>query len=479
MPTDAPFPAPRRHPQPRRVRARSSWGGAPTVLALALALLGLACQRSQVTDGLPETMDCPDCPQTMRCSSCHGSAEDPAPPTAVNGSSNPAELGVGAHQAHLESSLGRPVECAECHVVPSDLLTHPDPLNRPAPVVFGSIATAAGAAPTWDRASATCASTYCHGATLPEAAIRTAPEWTRVDGTQKACTSCHGNPPGGVHPASSACENCHAAVAGPGGTITNAVLHIDGKVDVGRENSIHPTGYASPSAHGPDTFTAATDCRLCHGAELQGTDIAIGCDSCHQAGWRSNCVYCHGGTLEASGAPPVDLLGGTSTTSLGVGSHTEHVSRTDHAAFACTECHPAVTDVMTPGHLFDGTPGRAEVDFGRGRSQAAAYAAPGCRDVYCHGTGLTAGSVATFVPAAALTCDSCHPAATGSSGHVVHAVLPCNTCHLDVVADRTTVKNPDLHVNGTVEVTMTTGTYLADTDTCSGSACHTTGDVTW
>ena len=63
------------------------------------ALGGTACERFPLTDGLPTTTD---------CSSCHGSPGDPAPPAAVDGSNSTSDIGVGAHQSHLRSSLGLP-----------------------------------------------------------------------------------------------------------------------------------------------------------------------------------------------------------------------------------------------------------------------------------------------------------------------------------------------------------------------------------
>lgn len=483
-------PTPSTWPWSRAVGQRPPGTGHLRVTGVVLVTLatlgGAACERSALTDGLPDGLTCPPCEgavcqpcETGRCTACHGSSGDPAPPRSASGSSRTSERGVGAHQAHLKSSIGRAVACAECHAVPTELLSHPDPLGRSAQVVFGPTAAASGASPSWDRASATCTGAYCHGATLPETETRAVPVWTRVDGTQKACTSCHGNPPGGSHPASTACENCHGTVMGPGGAIVAPTLHIDGKVDVGSESSVHPSGYANPAVHGPDTYAGTLDCRRCHGGSLEGTSSVIGCDPCHQEGWRTNCIYCHGGTLEGSGAPPRDLRDGTATTSVSVGSHTEHVSRTNHRAFACTECHASVTDVMTSEHLFDSTPGVSEVVFGNGLSPAGQYVAPGCSDIYCHGTGLSNGSVATFVPAGTTTCQSCHPAATQSASHAYHATTACSTCHLDVVTGSDTIRNPDLHVNGVVEVRMAAGTWIAETHTCSGSICHRSGDITW
>ena len=317
--------------------------------ALAAPFALTSCERAPLSDGLPERMD---------CSACHGSADNAAPPRGLQGATSTTEIGVGAHQAHMVGSgIAAPVACTECHVVPMDLLTHPDPMGGETEVVFGPKAQLKGAAPVWDRMTTSCAGSYCHGATLPEAETRLPPLWTQVDGSYAACTACHGNPPGGSHPAESACENCHGAVMAPGGVIKAPELHVDGNVNLGDTATTHPEGYAAPELHGADTNSGLLDCRNCHGSQLEGSGSVVGCDGCHMPGWRNNCTYCHGGDLEPSGAPPEDIYGNSDTSAFGVGAHTEHVSATTHAAYACTECHASVTDVLSPGHLFDGSPG--------------------------------------------------------------------------------------------------------------------------
>jgi predicted CxxxxCH...CXXCH cytochrome family protein len=227
----------------------------PWFLAFTVAFATLGCERSRLGDGLTETQD---------CSSCHGSTGNSAPPVAVNGSSSTTEIGVGAHQIHLMgSSISGPVACSECHRVPTDMLTHPDLLARPAPVVFGSRASLNGAAPVWDRASVSCNNTYCHGATLSGATMRPAPIWTKVDGSQRNCMSCHGYPPAGTHPSSAACDatGCHGDVAGPSGTIKNPARHVDGLVDISRTTAwrsgagyfgASPCGFAGLARHRVD-----------------------------------------------------------------------------------------------------------------------------------------------------------------------------------------------------------------------------------
>ena len=239
----------------------------------------------------------------------------------------------------------------------------------------------------------------------------------------------------------------------------------------------HPAGYGDGTVHGPDVKQGKGDCRTCHGQDLTGPIGIPGCDSCHEAGWRTRCSFCHGGV---TGAPPPDLLGRTATTVQGVGSHTEHGSRTTHPAYPCTACHSAVTDVLTPGHIFDSTPGKAEVVFSGGLSPAGQYAAPGCGNLYCHGSGLANGAASSFVPGTPLDCQSCHPTAGLSSSHSRHAALGCQTCHFTVAGNSLAIKNPDLHVDGVRQVSLELGTWNSVIRTCSGISgpCHM-GDAAW
>jgi predicted CxxxxCH...CXXCH cytochrome family protein len=453
----------KRRPTESQARPSAAWGWAAVCLSAA-SLLG--CERRALSDGLPDTMD---------CSSCHGSQKNNAPPKSVDGSARVSDIGVGAHQAHLVGGkVAQPILCSECHVVPFDMTTHPDPNGGSAKVVFAGRATLLGAQPVWDRTTLRCSGSYCHGGTLSGAESRDPPEWTTVDGSNLDCGACHGNPPGGTHPQQTNCEACHVDV-GPGGVITDLNLHINGVIESG-----HPDGYADGTVHGPDAKQGKSDCRTCHGAELEGVDDKPSCDSCHPAGWRTNCTFCHGGTDSTNGAPPVDLLGNTETSFLGVGAHTEHLSRTTHPAYPCTTCHIGITDVLTPGHMFDSTPGRAEVVLS-GLSPQGQYTAPICNNIYCHGNGRANGAVASFIPAAPLTCDSCHPTGGLGGHHSTHNGFSCIICHSAVAEDKETIANPDLHVNGKKDVSLNQGSYDATAKRCSGTGtgCHEGDSNPW
>jgi predicted CxxxxCH...CXXCH cytochrome family protein len=206
------------------------------VLTLAFVLAGgLGCQRHPLADGLPAKID---------CSSCHGGPDNAAPPLAVNGATSTDDIGVGAHQSHLNppspDPISAPLACSECHVVPATLNDdqHPNLIPGPATMAFGPLAKSAGAKPAWDRGSATCTNTYCHGSTLAGSTTPVPPVWTTVDNSQTNCFSCHGDWPdllGASHPFHVAytCDTCHARVVVAGMmTIRNPSLHIDGKIDV-------------------------------------------------------------------------------------------------------------------------------------------------------------------------------------------------------------------------------------------------------
>ncbi len=171
------------------------------------------------------------------CNACHGSETNAAPPRDLSGQTATTERGVGAHQIHLKDN-GRHVvvACSACHKVPqkTEDAGHLD-ASLPAEVIFQGLATQHNLKPTWDRATNTCRNVYCHGSSL-NGGSHTEPVWTKVDGTQSTCGSCHGNPPrktrsGASHTASKDCYRCHSSMA-QDGSIKTPSLHINGRVDL-------------------------------------------------------------------------------------------------------------------------------------------------------------------------------------------------------------------------------------------------------
>jgi predicted CxxxxCH...CXXCH cytochrome family protein len=176
----------------------------------------------------------------VNCTMCHGGTDNQtgAPPRTTWGKTAEFAL-VGAHTAHVSGNrISAPFACVQCHVTPADALA-PGHVNGDLTITFGGIATQGVVVPpAWNRTTATCSSTYCHGATLV-GGTNTQPIWTTVNGTQAACGTCHGIPPpvwGHSYPPAhnmNACTFCHYDVADDRGTtITNPALHVNGVVNV-------------------------------------------------------------------------------------------------------------------------------------------------------------------------------------------------------------------------------------------------------
>ena len=422
--------------------------------------------------------------KSLTCDACHGGGGLPAPPRDVSGAVATTARGVGAHQSHLRTSTWRAtIQCTECHRVPATVLAagHFDtPL--PAELTFGPLARADGAAPSFDGAR--CTSAYCHGATLLPGGSNRAPAWTTVDGSQAACGTCHGLPPGGSHPAvgapvPQACGMCHPAVVSLAGAFVGPQLHVDGVVEV---TAVHPTGWAQASAHGAAANNSGlTACQTCHGADLRGGMSAVSCTSCH-ADWETRCTFCHGGVDDQSGAPPAGVDGELARSTVAVGAHTLHLGATTiHAAWTCERCHVTPTSALSPGHI-DGD-GRAEVRFDA-LNPTGTYAAATatCAASHCHGNGRTDAGTATWTTDPVITCASCHNDATTPSTsftmsgqhrlHVKTRGIACQECHSTVVNATNAIIGLPLHIDGTIQVSLRQpGTWTASTKRCD-PACH-------
>jgi predicted CxxxxCH...CXXCH cytochrome family protein len=177
------------------------------------------------------------------CTGCHGSGTSAAPPRGLHGELYTTALAVGAHRAHLEAPHGLrgPMACGECHIVPT-LVEAPGHIDSdlPAevfPVGAGTVARADGASPAWNRTTATCTGSYCHGggshlAADPSPGIRS-PLWT-AGSSQVYCGSCHGLPPSDTFHAPtltlSDCTTCHRSVDANGNIVMTGQTseHLDG-----------------------------------------------------------------------------------------------------------------------------------------------------------------------------------------------------------------------------------------------------------
>lgn len=337
------------------------------------------------------------------CNSCHGRGDDPAPPPDTSGNTEIEALGVGAHQVHLTGgSTGRALACEECHHVPDEVEDEAHIDAPPAEVVLTGVARADDRSPHFDRSSATCVDTFCHGPSPGDRAA--SPVWNAE--VELTCVSCHGAPPAPPHPQASRCAACHGEVAGDALTIIDRSRHVDGVVDV---------------------------------------EVA------------SDCTACHGGV---NPAPPVDLHGNTSSSSPGVGAHQVHVLGGPRArAVPCDECHTVPQAVLDPGHI--DTPEPAELQFaGVALAFGAepAYVDGACQNTYCHGAVFpdghaSGGRVTAPVWTSELSnaCDACH-AMPPPRPHL--PLENCSECHLNARPDNRSFVRPELHVNGVVDFAL-------------------------
>jgi len=425
------------------------------------------------------------------CTMCHGGTDNQtgAPPKATWGNGGDL-VRVGAHTSHMSgSSIAPAFDCVVCHQKPVDAFAAGHIASGYAPVTFAGLATA-GTTPTWDRPSASCASTYCHGGTLAGGS-NVAPVWTKVDGTQAACGTCHGLPPPAPHPAYTGdltgCAPCHSATMTAAGTVippASGGKHLDGVIEAVNG---HASSWMDQTSSGFHAFAAnrqIATCTGCHGADLSGGTTGVACAQCHDqnlpagvTSWRTNCTMCHGGTDNQTGAPP-RATWGNGGDPIRVGAHTAHVQGGSlRVGMGCVECHVKPTDALSPGHLVDSY---ATIAFGALASSSGA--APSwsrvsatCSSTYCHGgysgtytyffydayyTASYAGSVGTPVwTDGPMACDSCHgnpPRLTGNWHSAVHGGgTDCQICHPDAYGVNgvgTAITDPTSHVNGTVDV---------------------------
>ncbi len=363
------------------------------------------------------------------CTACHGDAARvpaslaPAPPVDTKGNSLPVFAGVGAHQSHLTSTriTGVPVSCTDCHATPTG--AHPSGTTE---FSFSPLARTGALNPSYDFVTSTCASTYCHGATLLGGTNK-APKWTQLDGTQAACGTCHGVPPPAPHTASTACASCHGGYTS---TTVNAGLHINGLVDV-----------------------VTQSCTSCHGT----------------AGRVANAGIAGAVDANLASAPPIDAAG--SATGITVGDHQTHLNPTTASQIfrplACTDCHP--DNSANTGHanaVVDVT--LATVATFPGSVVKSAGTTPATCTTYCHGSKWPAGDAHKGARAswawngAAAACGDCHSDPPTSAAHNgFTAATNCGTCHTGYTA---TTVNQALHINGVADVLTQTCT------TCHGTA---------
>ena len=142
---------------------------------------------------------------------------------------------------------------------------------------------------------------------------------------------------------------------------------------------VHPDGWGAATSHGAAMREQAyplDECRGCHGADLAGGDVGIGCSNgagCHDDGIDDCAGTCHG---DESGPLPA------------TGRHATHIGLLE-----CASCHPVPAGLDEGAHINDQVDVvLASWDPGSGRC------ADGCHD----------GQSPGWDDGAPLGCDGCH-----------------------------------------------------------------------
>jgi predicted CxxxxCH...CXXCH cytochrome family protein len=460
---------------------------------LALGLLLAACGDARPVATRSSSVE-------TQCTRCHGGTDNStgAPPRDLGGRDDTSLPSVGAHTAHVKAgAVSSALDCNECHVKP-DKVSSPGHLDGEVTITWGALARTGGVSPSFDTATFTCSNVYCHGATL-SGGTNTRPTWTKVDGSQAACGTCHGLPPT-AHPVLASgstvatCNVCHPETAKPDGTIDAASgKHVNGVPD---GFAGHPAGWtdaSSPDFHGAVAAQGASGCLQCHAETPPANVTTVMCSQCHGFNGAITCNGCHG---SENAAPPLDTHGNTATTEVGVGAHQSHVQAMHGIAqaFDCTACHSKPTGLLSPGHL----DGAVQVTGYTGTDQSllAAVKDPtwnatsqSCATAYCHGATLAGGTNTkptwTQVDGSQAACGTCHglpPASLPSPNHPSYLfAAPCVGCHPgtatwdDGTGTNGIVQGAETqHVNGNVEYTFAghpTGWATSDGGSHSAEAC--------
>ncbi len=426
------------------------------------------CHGHDYTGG-SVNVSCVDChlKRTNMCTRCHGGYDlndkSGAPPYGLRKEISDTTRAVGAHTIHLNgSALAGPQPCSSCHAVPafvSDSVHFgfaPNSRNRVidsiAKITWGGFSNRNGNA-AWNRSTLTCTFTYCHG-NFTGGDTNNTPVWNVKN--RDTCGTCHdigSNPSrlGGNHlfhvaAASFRCRDCHAGTVDSNLNIVTPALHIDGINDV------------------------------------LVRDTAL-CNKCHGTG-ADQCIYCHGGIDNKTGAPPKGLRGETAATTRAVGTHTKHLQGgTLSNGIKCSDCHIVPAVVESPGHYSVDSVAQIVWSPLSNKSGGATWNRNTltCALTYCHGNfsgGTSTTPVWTSFNQA--PCGACHDIGSNPASllglhdtHVIGQGLGCYQCHNTVVNSSFALIGPSLHIDGifTVSYAAGPGTYDNTTHNCA-PPCH-------
>ncbi|MBI5443729.1 MAG: CxxxxCH/CxxCH domain-containing protein [Deltaproteobacteria bacterium] len=358
---------------------------------------------------------------------------------------NPACTGGTPHEKHISQ-----FQCGVCHPR-GDTFGFDQPYTFP-----GGTTTAGGTIVLGSPGTPTTCVVACHS---PGSTTGQPVTWETLQAPLD-CTSCHDTsllPP--THPRVSPtskradCTGCHGTANHLGGTVT-----IVG----------HSASWSDPNSLGFHAYEAnrgLVACTACHGPDLGGDGNAVSCAQCHDQGlpagvtsWKTNCVMCHGGVDNGTGAPPKTTWGNDGDP-VRVGAHTRHLGESAIApSLGCSVCHPKPLDALSADHV--GGPTATMAFSGLAVAQGSPQPTwdrteATCSNTYCHGGSLAGGTnsapVWTAVGQGQAACGACHglpppaphPTLSGSTG--------CATCHPDTVDAGGTIIPPSAggkHLNG-------------------------------
>ena len=424
------------------------------------------------------------------CTKCHGvktvgtaTEAQMAPGDAgqdLDGHKSAADTNVGAHQAHLGSlsNYSADITCDSCHVKPSTPTDagHFDS-SRPAELTFSAFANNFGnLVSAYNVGTGECSNTYCHGNNMPNSSAKglgNTPVWNSTSylsgtpGIDGDCDQCHLSPPSGYGPSShsgsetlSDCDSCHGHF-NDGGTLANALLHIDGIVQAFGCTGCHGQPPVDASTMVKSDTNLGNTGRLYNGA-FSGTEW--GQHNYHVNGKSYDCDTCHTG-------------GGSG------GSH--NTSPTGYVTFGF------VINGIAGGTY--NAPGLQNSSYDINTDGTTTYNMTGstrtCNSIYCHSDGAggapnepadwDTGDGTLSAPG---DCNMCHGSATElviTQRHDVHAGstqynFNCSTCHADTVDDSKNIL--DNHVDFIKNVVFNSvnpsGSFSQGPDTCMSMYCH-------
>ena len=401
--------------------------------------------------------------ETMTCGTCHNGTT----PLQCATCHDVTKLS-GAHAVHAAgSSFASAISCSECHKLYTDV-DHElgDPVVTFATGV-ADIANKGGLSPSWNAASATCSSVYCHGGNGTDGKF-TRPVWTKVDGTQAQCDSCHGFTPKAnnhVQTTTDYCTMCHTTLTSTGTLDNSGKLHINGAMDVlpaAQWGTVNHGKKTKPIGHGiAPTSIDFSPCEACHGPTPVGNAPSE----------TMSCATCHGGSGSDGGTDGGTDGGGTPLDCMSSGCHSVATLSTAHATHlngsydsapvSCSECHTQYSslDHISPTAVITFATGANDIANKGGLTPTWNATDHTCASVYCHGGGTTVSGGAVRTPdwrkvdGSQIQCNSCHGMSPTASPHVQTTSSYCFMCHAGVDKQGHIIAGQkQLHVNGTWDV---------------------------